>query len=129
MNYREYYENQAASGYPVFQGYANQRGYGLGGIFKTLYKFIMPLFKTHALPVLKKGAEVLGTEAVKTTANIVNDAISGRNVKNSAQTHLTDAVNSLSSKAQSVIQGGSGKRKRKFKRKSIGSKRKKDIFD
>jgi hypothetical protein len=52
MNYKEYNENQAGSDFPVYRGYANQRGYGLGGIFKTLYKFIMPMFKTHALPIL-----------------------------------------------------------------------------
>jgi hypothetical protein len=55
MNFKEYYENQAGSGFPVFTGYANQKGHGLGGIFRTIYKFILPLFKTHALPVLKRG--------------------------------------------------------------------------
>jgi hypothetical protein len=64
MNYKQYYENQAGGEYPVFRGYANQRGFGLGGIFKTFYKFILPIFKTHALPAIKKGAAVVGTEAI-----------------------------------------------------------------
>lgn len=110
MNYQEYYENQAAGGYPVFRGYANQRGYGLGGIFKSIYKFILPLFKKHALPVLKKGAEVVGTEAIRTAANIANDTISGQDVKSSAEKHLKAAVDNLSNKAQNTLQRGSGKK-------------------
>ena len=140
MNYKEYYENQAGSDFPVYRGYANQRGYGLGGIFKTLYKFIMPMFKTHALPILKKGAEFVGTEAVRTASNIANDAISGRNFKESAREHFNDAVNTISSKAQSSLQSGTG-RKRKvknaervklkniFKKHKLPTRRIRDIFD
>ena len=138
MNYKEYYENQAASGYPVFRGYPNQKGYGLGGIFKTFYKFILPLFKTHALPVLKKGAEVVGTEAVRTAANIANDAISGRNFKDATRERLNEAVNSLSTKAQESFQSGSGRKRRRSlnsrktfisKKTRKGFRRIRDIFD
>lgn len=145
MNYKEYYENQAGSGFPVFRGYANQRGYGLGGMFKTFFKYIMPMFKTHALPALKKGAEIIGAEAVKTAANIANDAISGKNVKDAAKEHLNEAVNTLSTRAQQNLQRGSGvRRKRKlnindftlksmprniFKNRKIPARRIRDIFD
>ena len=98
----------------------------------------MPLFKTHALPVLKKGAEVVGTEAVRTAANIANDAISGRNFKEATRERLNEAVNSLSTKAQESFQSGSGrKRKRTLnsrktfisKKTRKGFRRIRDIFD
>jgi hypothetical protein len=93
----------------------------------------MPIFKTHALPFLKKGAEIVGTEAVKTAANIANDAISGKNVREAAREHLSSAVNTLSTKAQSGVQLGSGgKRKKKIgiiKKKAKKSRRIRDIFD
>ncbi len=135
---KQYNENQAGSGYPVFRGYSNQRGYGLGGIFKKFYKFIMPLFKTHALPMLKKGAEVVGTEAIKTAANIANDAISGQNIKEASQKHVHDAINNLSTQAQESLQSGSGRKyKKKVKKRKINISNKtkakirrlKDIFD
>ena len=113
MNYKKYYEEQAASGFPVFRGYPNQRGHGLGSIFKNIFKFVLPLFKTHALPVLKRGAEVVGAEAIKTAAGIANDAIRGKNIRDSAREHVSDAINVLSEKAQSSLQSGSG-RKRKY---------------
>ena len=47
----------------------------------------MPLFKTHALPLIKKGAE-----AVKTVANIATDAIKGKNLNESTAEHMNEAL-------------------------------------
>jgi hypothetical protein len=139
MNYKEYYENQAGSGFPVFTGYANQKGHGLGGIFRTIYKFILPLFKTHALPVLKRGGEVLGSEAIKAVSNIANDVITGKNIHQSTKDNVKDAINNLSQKAQSSLQEGGRKRKKNMGKKIKNSfiqpkiskkiRRLKDIFD
>ena len=129
MNYKQYYENQAGSGaYPVFTGYANQRGHGLGGIFKSFYRFILPIFKTHALPLLKKGGETLGTEAIKAASNIATDALKGKNVETSASENIQEAIKNLSEK---VSQRGDGKYKRKRIKKINQTKvrRLKDIFD
>ena len=135
MNYKKYYEDQIGSDYPVFRGYGNQRGHGLGGIFKTLFRFIRPIFETHVLPLAKKGALALGSEAVKTVTNIANDAINGKNVKESVKGHFHDAVKSLSDQAQVNLQAGSGKKRKIVKKQFIVKKRKnhfrrlKDIFD
>ena len=113
IDYKTYYENQLKGGsFPVFTGYHNQRGHGIGGIFKRLSSFLMPLFKTHALPLLKKGGEALGTQVVQSAANIANDAIAGKNIEQSAKENFTNAVNNLAQKA--FTQKGNGyKRKRK----------------
>ena len=79
IDYNSYYRNQLnGSGLPVFTGYPHQRGHGLGGFFKQLFNWFVPLAKTHALPLLKKGGEIVGTEVIKSATNIANDALAGR---------------------------------------------------
>ena len=134
MNYKAYYENQIGSGLPVFAGYANQRGHGLGGIFRKLSSFILPLLKTHALPFLKRGGEAIGNEVIKTASNITTDAISGKNLEKSAKENFQEAVNNLSQKAKNVLQSGKKIVKRKrfyssFKKPKLKYRRLKDIFD
>ena len=46
--YKHYYENQAGGSLPVFRGATRQRGYGLGGIFSSLFKGLAPMLKTVA---------------------------------------------------------------------------------
>ena len=52
--YHEYYLNQAGRGYPVYVGTRYQRGHGLGSIFGSLFKSVVPL--------LKGGAKTLGSQ-------------------------------------------------------------------
>jgi len=137
MDFKKYYEDQVGSGLPVFQGAKFQRGHGLGSIFKSFYRWISPIFKQHALPVLKQGATTLGEEAVRTAANIANDALGGKKLEQAAVDRAKEAVESISNKASNYIkqsQVGSGyKRKGKkvsksFSQKKIKRKRR-DIFD
>ena len=137
MDFKKYYEDQIGSGLPVFQGAKYQRGHGLGSIFKSFYRWISPIFKQHALPVLKQGATTLGEEAVRTAANIANDALSGKKLERAAVDRAKEAVESISNKANNFIkqsQVGSGyKRKGKKVSKSVSQKKNKrkrrDIFD
>ena len=140
MNYKKYYMDQAGEEYNVYRGVVRQRGYGLGGIFKTMYRYIMPLFKAHALPVLKSGAKLVGTEAIRAASNIATDAIRGDNLKNVVKHHATNAVQNISDKAITKLQTGSGKKnklinKRKnpfnnsHKKSFKKVKKVKDVFD
>lgn len=65
--YMAYYTNQAGYALPGFTGSATQYGTGLGGMFRSLFRFAMPLLKsgfTMAKPHLKTAAK-----------NIVGDVI------------------------------------------------------
>ena len=58
--YEEYYLNQAkqnGGNLPAFHGARFQQGYGLGSIFKGLFRWVMP----H----LQQGAKVLGKKRYK----------------------------------------------------------------
>ena len=52
----EYYTNQPI--YPVFRAMKFQRGYGLGGVFRKLFKWIVPIFKEKAFPSLLRSIKV-----------------------------------------------------------------------
>jgi hypothetical protein len=41
--------------------------------------------KTHVVPVLKVAAKFLGSEAIKTSANIATDAIDGKELNESVK--------------------------------------------
>ena len=132
----EYYTNQA--NYPVFHAMKFQRGYGLGGVFKRLFKWIMPIFKEKAMPILK----TVGDSVIRGTANIAKDALKGRNVRESAKDRFEETLNELSDKA-GVMRGNGGigskqntpinnKKNRiinLISKNNKKKKRKRDIFD
>ena len=61
--YEQYYLDQAkqkGGNLPAFRGAQSQRGYGLGSIFRGLFRW--------AVPHLRQGAKVLGKKAIQTGA-------------------------------------------------------------
>ena len=131
MDYQQYYTNQAGSGYPVFHGTRFQRGYGLGNIFRGLIRWITPIIKTHALPVIAAGSKEIGREAIKTFSNVATDTLNGRQFNQAFKERGSEAINSLTKKVEDHIQKASGKRKKKKKLVFNRNKKrtKKDIFD
>lgn len=78
MSIEAYYLQQAA-GLPSFAGPLVQQGHGIGGIFKSLFRSVIPLFRSAA-PVLKKVAKTAAKEVVRTGANVVDDVIDGERI-------------------------------------------------
>jgi len=139
MNYESYYQKQTQKN-PVFRSVPSQRGYGLGGIFRWLFKFIVPIFKEHGIPLLKS----VGESVLKGSSNFAKDALEGKTLKDSAKRRFEETLDEISDKAKvSKGEGGIGsskntpfsKRKNKiinslFKKKSKKKKKRKlDIFD
>lgn len=64
--YTHYYLNQAGTGFgTVYAGNAYQRGHGIGSFLSGLFRCVFPL--------LKSGTATVGSELLKTGANIVSD--------------------------------------------------------
>jgi len=129
MDYYEHFKNNAD--FPIYRGHRNQRGYGLGNWFKSFIRIITPFVKNHAIPVIKKGASIVGAEAIKTAANIATDQIEGKKFEESGKQRLGEGIKQIQEKWN---QSGSGKRKIKKKEISVDKKKKKfrrlkDIFD
>ena len=122
----QYYTNQQKGGggvFPVYVGRVRQRGHGIGDIFRSIWRFNSPIFKTIAPHALRAGA------------NIVEDVTSGNSWKDSTMKHgpsvLKQIPNAISAGHEARRnQSGSGyrrKRTRSTKRKST-KRRKRDIF-
>jgi hypothetical protein len=119
--------------YNVFQGTKYQRGYGFGNIFKKLYKWIVPIFEQKAVPVLK----TVGKTLIKGTSNFAEDAINGKNIKDSAKRRFEESLDELSDKAGIMKGDGYSKHINKHKTREANRIRKKrknnkrtiDIFD
>ena len=67
--YDNYYLGQVGSGGAVFAGARYQRGHGLGGIFRGLFR--------AATPLLKRGAMVLGKQIIRSDSRVSKDVAAG----------------------------------------------------
>jgi hypothetical protein len=102
--YEKYYSNQVSSNnYPVFQSISyQQRGFGLGSLMKKLFRFIVPIIKTHAIPILKS----VGETALKGANNIGKDALEGVPFKESVENRFNQSLDELTQKSN--IKTGKG---------------------
>ena len=105
---RYYLDQQQGNGMPVFMGAPWMRGYGqvgfgLGGLFKSIARVVMPMVKV--------GAKALGKNRV------LNDVAFGKDLKQAIKIRgkeaLTDAKDKAINLLQTFAQTGSGKRTKK----------------
>ena len=115
---RYYLDQQQGHGMPVFRGSAWQQGYGLGGLFRSVARAVMPM--------VKSGAKALGKIALNAGANLLGDVASGKNLKDAVKTRGKEAVSVAKNRAvkrlQTYAQTGSG-RKTTVKKRSASRKR------
>ena len=105
--YEEYYLDQAkqkGGNLPAFYGARFQRGYGLGSIFRGLFRW--------AVPHLKQGAKMLGKKALQTGVNVAQDVLAGENLKTAV---AKQGKKALGIPSQNSPQSGAGKKGTKRK--------------
>ena len=105
--YEEYYLNQAkqkGGNLPAFHGARFQRGYGLGSIFKGLFRW--------AMPHLQQGAKMLGNKALQTGVDVAQDVLAGEKLKTATKKR---AKQGLGLPSQDSPQSGAGKKGTKRK--------------
>ncbi|GFW21694.1 uncharacterized transposon-derived protein F54H12.3 [Trichonephila clavipes] len=121
------------NGLPYYAEQSFQKGYGIGGWFKRLFR--------TALPFLKSGAKSVGKEVLKTSTQIANDMLEGQSFPESARQRSNETgkklIKKAIQKADEMI--GRGKKHQRYKRKRKGMKatsyskskkvRGRDIFD
>ena len=109
--YESFYVNQVGSG--LYRGTQYQRGYGLGNIFSSIRKSILPL--------IKSGAMALGKQALHRGVAFASDVFSGQNAKQAAVRRAKEVGSNLFQRAV----------KRNIPQKRLQKKRRKrnnDIF-
>ena len=71
---RDHFLRQQRSGNIAgYRGARFQRGYGIGGIFKSLARYAIPLFK--------QGAKVVGKRALQAATEVGQDVLQGKKCK------------------------------------------------
>ena len=60
MDYEKYFLQQQPTNFPTYKGVRYQGGYGLGNVFKRFFKWIVPIIKDKAVPVLKDVGKKVG---------------------------------------------------------------------
>ena len=98
--YTHYYLEQQGCGMPVFRGSPwqmehGQKGYGLGTLFRSVTRSVMPLVKC--------GTKALGNIALNTGANIVSEVLAGKNVKQAAKSCALEGVNAMRTKKNRTV--------------------------
>ena len=100
--YDQYYMNQVGAGMPVYRGSpVLQRGYGLGGLLRGLFR--------RALPFLKKGATMVGKQALQTGMDLAEDVMSGQNIKTAAKRRIKSGGKQLGADGLKRVQTGRGR--------------------
>ena len=124
-----------------------QTGRGIGGIFASIFKSLVPMVKSLgrsvvSSPITKnalKAAKEAGTSAA---LNLASDAIAGNDMRDSLNRNLKDARQSIgmslqqpekskSKSAKSTKRGSKGRKRTKVKQLGVTAKRGRyrDIFD
>lgn len=87
--YTAYYLNQAGSGFGgVYTSGLYQKGHGIGSFLGGLFRCVFPL--------LKKGSSTLGTELLKSGANIISDISRNEPVEMVIKKRGKETINNLS---------------------------------
>lgn len=108
--YKNYYLNQAqqkGGHLNVFHGARNQKGYGLGSIFRGLYRW--------AIPHIKSGAKTIGQRALKEGVGVAQDVLDGQNITDSVVNRGKKVIGSLNSQDATRAQRGNGRKPTKRK--------------
>ncbi|GFX53828.1 uncharacterized protein F54H12.2 [Trichonephila clavipes] len=117
-NFVPFERGQIGSGLTHYKGINFQKDYGIGGIFRRLFR--------AALPFLVKGGKTIGKEVLMTGSRVASDVLSGENFKEAVKTRSRESGKKLAQKAidrvQSMVGKGQYKRKLDLKIKLIRSK-------
>lgn len=122
-----HYQAQAGQGFTYFKG-GRQRGHGLGSLFRSLGRAVLPL--------VSKGAKAIGRQALSTGVQIAQDVVGGKSLKESAIARGKEAGKSLlhqavsrKRRAPTALPVENIKRRKTRKGNSRKSTRARDIFD
>ena len=96
-----------------FRGGRIQKGYGIGGMFKSLARIAIPLFKRVAKAVRKR--------ALKAATDVGQDVLEGKNVLKLLKSRGSDAVKELAQQGAKTLvhQTGRGRKRKRGQRSNL----------
>jgi hypothetical protein len=98
-----------------------QRGYGIGGIFKSLARYAIPLFK--------QGAKVVGKRALQAATEVGQDVLQGKNVRESVENHGRKVVKDFAEQGARTLlrQTEHGRKRRRSQCSNLSSVKKQKL--
>ena len=110
----QYYATQASQTGGGFEGMRYQRGTGLGSLFRSLFRVLMPVAKT--------AGRAIGKQALSTGAQIASDVVAGQSIKESAKRRGRAGAAALLKRASRKLQRGKGlgRRRKRATKKRLG---------
>ena len=113
VDWKAFFGNPSSQvGGAYFRGVPYMRGNGIGSVFKSLYRFLLPFASTI-------GREV-GREGLSVGARVLGDIAKGDQPKEAITVHTREGLHNLMSKAANKLQKGSGRRRKKTARRQTG---------
>ena len=67
QSFEDYYTQQTGNGLNYYQGNPYKKGYGFGGLFRSLFLAAVPLFKS--------GAKAVGKQLFHSGVDVLNDLV------------------------------------------------------
>ncbi len=119
-----YLRQQRGGNIAGFRGTRMQRGYGIGGIFRSLARFAMPLFN--------KSAESVGKRALKAATQVGKDVLDGKSFTESTKSRGREVFKDLANQGANALlhQAGRGKKRRLGEHSNLSFiKRRKLVYD
>ena len=114
--YQNYYLNQVGHNLPYFSGARYQQGYGLGNIFNSIAKTVLPL--------VKSGSKAIGKQVLRSGVGFASDVLSGKNKKQAA-------IDCAKAAGSSLLKAATRKRKARPQKTRVEKRKRKkhhDIF-
>jgi hypothetical protein len=98
-----------------YRGARTQRRYGIGRIFKSLARYTIPLFK--------QSAKVVGKRALQAAAEVGQDVLQGKSVRESVKIHGREVVKDFVEQVEKALlhQAGCGSNKRQGQRSNLST--------
>jgi len=110
----DHYVYQTGSGLNYYQGSPYQRGYGLGGLFRSFFRAAAPLFKS--------GAKAIGKQVFHSGVNLMNDISQGQDFRGAAKRRFKEAGKVLTDKAADKVKSMIGNGERRHKKRKLMKK-------
>ncbi len=99
-------------------------GSGLGNVLRKLHNWMLPVLKTHALPLITSGAKTFGKEALRSAANIATDSLSDIKFMDSLKSRSMEGINNIHKKIEDQIGNGIKRKKKKISSHNCRKKQK-----
>ena len=110
--YQNYYLNQVGHGY--FNGARYQQGYGLGNVFSSIVKTVLPLFKS--------GSKAIGKQILRSGVGFASDVLSEKNAKQAA-------IDRAKAAGSNLLKAAARKRKARPQKTRVEKRRRKKHYD